>query len=54
MQQKKWYVIDIERKSSYSHHNPTKSLAKSIEVFVIILLHIFWSQEILLLQEQYC
>ena len=28
---KKWYVIDSESKSSYSHHDPTKFLTKSIE-----------------------
>ena len=27
---KKWYVIDIETKSSCSHHNPIKFLTKSI------------------------
>ena len=26
----KWYVTDNESKGNYSHHNPTKSLTKSI------------------------
>ena len=30
-QQKKWYVRDSESKGSYSHHDPTKFLTKSIE-----------------------
>ena len=28
---KKWYVIDSETKSAYSHHDPVKFLTKSIE-----------------------
>ena len=28
---KKWYVSDSESKGSYSHHDPTKFLTKSIE-----------------------
>ena len=28
---KKWYVIDIESKGTYSHHDPIKFLRKSIE-----------------------
>ena len=28
---KKWYVIDSESNGNYSHHNPIKFLAKSIE-----------------------
>ena len=28
---KKWYVIDSESKGNYSHHDPIKFLAKSIE-----------------------
>ena len=28
---KKWYIIDSESNGSYSHHNPIKFLAKSIE-----------------------
>ena len=28
---KKWYIIDSETKSSYSHNNPIKFLTKSIE-----------------------
>ena len=28
---KKWYVIESESKGNYSHHNPIKSLTKSIE-----------------------
>ena len=28
---KKWYVIDIESKGNYSHHDPVKFLRKSIE-----------------------
>ena len=28
---KKWYVIDSELKGNYSHHDPIKFLAKSIE-----------------------
>ena len=35
---KKRYVIDSESKKNYSHHDPTKFLAKSLE-FVIILMH---------------
>ena len=27
----KWYAIDIETKSSCSHHNPIKFLTKSVE-----------------------
>ena len=39
---KKWYIIDSETKSSYSHHDPIKFLTKSIESsLVIILMHIF-------------
>ena len=28
---KKWYIIDNETRVSYSHHDPIKFLAKSIE-----------------------
>ena len=28
---KKWYIVDNESKSNYSHHNPIKFLTKSIE-----------------------
>ena len=31
LQQKKWYVIGSESKGRYSHHDPIKFLAKSIE-----------------------
>ena len=31
MQQKKWYIIDSEANSNYSHHNPINFLTKSIE-----------------------
>ena len=30
-QHKKWFVIDSEPNGSYSHHDPIKFLAKSIE-----------------------
>ena len=30
-QHKKWFVIDSEPNGSYSHHDPIKCLAKSIE-----------------------
>ena len=30
-QQKKWYVIDSESKSNYSHENPIKFLTSSLE-----------------------
>ena len=38
---KKWYVIDIETKGDYLHQNQIKFLIRSLEVFVIILMHIF-------------
>ena len=28
---KKWYIVDNESKSNYSHHNPITFLTKSIE-----------------------
>ena len=31
LQQKKWYLIDSESKNGYSHHDPIKFSAKSIE-----------------------
>ena len=31
MQQKKWYIIDIESKGNYSHHNSIKFLTSSLE-----------------------
>ena len=41
--QKKWYVIDNESKGNYSHENPIKFLAKSIESSLLCdtLMHIF-------------
>ena len=30
-QQKKWYVMDSESKSNYSHENPIKFLTSSLE-----------------------
>ena len=39
---KKWYVIDSESKSVYSHENPIKFLTSSLESrLVIILMHLF-------------
>ena len=31
LQQKKWYVIDTESKSNYSHENPIKFLTSLLE-----------------------
>ena len=31
LQQKKWYIIDIESKGNYSHHNSIKFLTSSLE-----------------------
>ena len=31
LQQKQWYITDNESKGNLSHHNPIKSLTKSIE-----------------------
>ena len=52
---KKWYVIHSETKGSYSHHDPIRFLTGSLEsslIILIILMHIFWLQEILLLKEE--
>ena len=39
---KKWYVIDSESKSVYSHKNPIKFLTSSLESrLVIILMYMF-------------
>ena len=48
---KKWYVIDSET-GTYSENEPIKFLTRSIEssLCVIIMMHIFWSQEIFLLE----
>ena len=48
---KEWYVVDSESKGVYSYHDAIKFLTKSWEsIFVIILMHVFFSQKILLLQ----
>ena len=38
---KKWYVIDSESKGVYSREDQIKFLTSSLEVLVIILMHIF-------------
>ena len=46
---KKWYIIDSETSGAYSENEPIKFLTRSIESS-LILMHIFRSQEILLLE----
>ena len=56
LQQKKSYVLDSETSGAYAENEPIKFLTRSIESSlyqvnqVIILMRIFWSQEILLLE----
>ena len=48
---KKWYIIESESKGNYSKDEEIKFLTRSIES-VIIQMHIFQLQEILLLKKK--